>query len=120
MVSPAESRRAWAYGMISRCPRPPVKYGSPEWLALPDGPEKVAAVIIAAEAWAIDGDNLIERLEAEVRFEREAFKAAEDAEYLARAAAHRESWTGTGFRPDPQLEDEIEREWAEWTRGDVA
>ncbi|MCD4525231.1 hypothetical protein [Nocardioides sp. cx-173] len=119
-MSPAEARRAWAYGYFSRIPKPGPAYGTPEWLALPEGPEKWASVVRAAESWAIDGDNLIERLEAEIRFEREAFKATEDTEYLARAAAHRESWTGAGFRPDPRLADEIEREWAEWSRGDVA
>jgi hypothetical protein len=118
-VSPAERRRAWAYAMISRCRKPPAKYGSPEWLALPDGPEKVAAVVLAAEAWAIDGDTLLERLEAEVRFEREAFKATEDAAYLARAEAHRQAWTGTGFRADQWIAKDIDREWADWA-GEVA
>jgi hypothetical protein len=42
-VSAAEQRRRWAYAMISRCARPGPAYGSPEWLMLPDGPEKVAA-----------------------------------------------------------------------------
>jgi PHD/YefM family antitoxin component YafN of YafNO toxin-antitoxin module len=119
-VSPAEQRRAWAYAMISRCHKPPAKYGSAEWLALPDGPEKVAAVVLAAEAWAIDGDTLLERLEAEVLFEREAFKMTEDAAYLARAEAHRQEWTGAGFRPDPTIAADIDREWREWVGGDAA
>lgn len=119
-MSAAEERRRWAYGYLSRVSRPGPAYGSPEWLALPEGPEKWASVVRAAECFAIDGDTLLERLEAEVRFEREAFKATEDAEYLARAAAHRESWTGTGFRASAAIADDIEREWREWAGGDVA
>ncbi|MDO9498112.1 MAG: hypothetical protein Q7J48_20580 [Nocardioides sp.] len=113
----AQERRTWAYGYLSRVSKPGPAYGSPEWLALPEGPEKWASVVRAAECWAIDGDTLIERLQAEVRFEREAFKATEDAAYLARAAAHREEWTGRGFRPDPHIQADIDREWREWAGG---
>ena len=119
MVTAAERRREWAYGLISRCHTPPPAYGTPEWLALPEGPEKVAAVVIAAEARAGEGDNLLERLAAEVAFEREAFKAAEDADYIARRDAHRASWTGNGFRPDPGMTADIDREWREWAGGEV-
>jgi hypothetical protein len=115
-VSPAERRRAWAFGYTSRCPSPPPAYGSPEWCALPDGPEKVAAVVIAAEALVIY-DELIDM---EMESYRLAAKQGEDAAFRARAAAHRESWTGTGFRPDPAISADIDREWREWAGGDVA
>lgn len=121
MSRSAESRRAWAYGMIRRAQTPPPRYGSPEWHALPDGPEKVAAVVIAAEAWASAGDTLEETLRAQVEAERAAHKRAEDAEYVARRDSWRESWTGHGFRPDPTEGDRIEREFREWVeRGEVA
>lgn len=117
MVTPAEPRRRWAYGLISRCSTPPPAYGSPEWLALPDGPEKTAAVVCAAEAWAIEGDNLLENLRIEIELSQAAHKAAEDDAYVARRDAHRAGWTGRGFRPDPALPDELDREWRDWSGG---
>ena len=84
-------RRGWAYALIRRAAYPSPPYGSSAWLALPEGDSaKVAAVVVAAEAWAQDGDTLPERLADEVSRAREAFKAEEDAEYVARAQAHRE------------------------------
>ena len=78
--------------MIQQSPTPPPPYGSPEWLALPEGsPARMAAVVRAAEAWA-QGDNLEDHLRLEVDLSRHAFKADEDDEYQARAAAHREQW----------------------------
>lgn len=49
----------------------------------------MAAVVVAAEAWATDGDDLEGRLRAEIDAGREAAKRAEDAEYQARRDAHR-------------------------------
>lgn len=115
-MSAAERRRAWAYGYTSRCSSPPPAYGSPEWCALPDGPEKVAAVVIAAEA-LVTYDELTDM---ELESYRLAAKQGEDAAYLARAAARRESWTGRGFRPDQGVADDIDCEWREWAGGDVA
>ncbi len=87
------ARRRWAFRMVERCQTPPPSYGSAEWLKLPEGDyRKVAAVVIAAEAWAVDGDNLEERLHAELAIEREAFKRAEDADYAARRDEHRAEW----------------------------
>lgn len=116
MVSP---RRQWAYAMISRTSEPPPSYGSPEWLALPDGPEKVAAVVIAAEAWARDGEEIRDRLLLELGVSPEVHKAAEDAAYAALRDEHRRSWDPRlpGFRRDPALEDEIDREWRQWADG---
>jgi hypothetical protein len=102
MVSPAEQRRAWAYALISRAATPPPAYGSVEWLALPDGPERVAAVILAAEKFALDW---------------EAQKAAEDAAFADRRSLHKTSWTGREFRPDPAIASDVDREWREWVGG---
>lgn len=108
-MTPAEQRRAWALGMMSRARGPIVPYGSPEWHALPDGPERVASVIKAAESYLIECELFDERLAAEL-------KAAEDRAWHAAKERHRASWDarrGT-FRPDPALEDEIDREWRAW------
>ena len=43
------------------------KYGDAEWLALPDGdPCKVYPLVIAAEAWAVDGETYPQRLADEL------------------------------------------------------
>jgi hypothetical protein len=54
-------------------------------------PARIAAVVIAAEAWAGDGDDIEHRLSVELDSSRFAFKQAEDTEYQTRAAAHRRS-----------------------------
>jgi hypothetical protein len=106
-VTPAEERRAWAYALISRASTPPPAYGSPQWLALPDGPEKVAAVVLAAEKCLIDWESQ---------------KVLDDQVFAAERKAHRDAWDSQRgrFRPDPRIAVEIEREWQEWTRGEVA
>ncbi len=87
------ARRRWAYSLIRRASTPVPSYGSAEWLQLPDGTAaKVAAVVVAAESWARELDDLPDRLERELDERRRAEKAAEDAEYQARAAAHRRDW----------------------------
>lgn len=92
-MSDMEARRRWAYQMIGQCLTPPPTYGSDAWLALPEGsPAKVAAVIIAAEAWTRGGDELEADLRTELDLAWHAHKAAEDADYSARAAAHRREW----------------------------
>lgn len=101
-MSAVESRRRWAYRMVERCTSPPPSYGTAAWLALPEGSvEKVAAVVIAAEAWARQGDTLEDDLRTEVRQLAEAFKRDEDADYQARAAAHRDHWSGLLAAPIP-------------------
>ncbi len=73
---------------------PVPKYGSAEWLALPEGdPAKVAAVVVAAECWATEGDELPEQLARELENARAGFKLAEDADYQDRAQAHRAEWS---------------------------
>lgn len=102
------AREGWAAQLIARAPDAP-SYGSPEWLALPEGsPAKVAAVVRAAECWAVDGDELEERLRREVLALSHANKRAEDEEYAAQISAPMRSM------PDPA---EIEAEYWDWIRG---
>ena len=104
-----DRRREWALAMMQRAHGPIVAYGSPEWLALPDGPEKVAAVVRAAECWVLDGELTRDRLYAEQ-------KSAEDRAFVAAREAHRAAWDGRRgcFRPDPAIAAEVEQEWREW------
>lgn len=85
-------RYEWARRYLDTAPRPIPRYGSSEWLALPDGPVKVASVVIAAEAWARDLDNLAENLRVELEAAWRANKAAEDDEFRERAEAWRQEW----------------------------
>lgn len=83
------ARSRWARRMIDAAEKPLPAYGSPEWLALPDHDRrKVAAVVVAAECWATDLDNLPER----IRLEAEAHKRIEDAAYVERWQAHHAEW----------------------------
>jgi hypothetical protein len=102
------ARRQWAQRLIARHPSP-VTYGSEAFLALPDGhPAKMASLVVAAESWARDGDELEERLRREVLALSRANKLAEDAEYVA------------GYQsPMRTLPDaaELEAEFWDWIRG---
>jgi hypothetical protein len=90
------ARRRWAEWMMIQAGGPVPRYGSPEWLALPEGDRrKVAAVIVAAECWAREADELEDRLRVEIEFSRIAHKLIEDAEYVARRDAHRAEWKRT-------------------------
>lgn len=112
------ARIEWAARLICAAEKPIPRYGDPAWHRLPEGsPAKVAAVVIAAECYAREADELEDRLRAEIEMSRAAFKADEDRDYCSRRDAHRESWTGTGFRPDPAIRDEIAAEWAAWMDG---
>lgn len=121
MVSPRDARKAWVRRYTRQAPDAP-PFGSAQWLALPDGPAKIAAVVRAAEAWAMDGDDLQARLGAELDALRLADKRAEDDAWHARQAAHRAAYDGKSgtFRPSPQIAEEVAQEWAEWVGGDVA
>ena len=95
----APLRRRWAQSLIRKAPNPP-RYGSPAWLALPEGsPGKIASVVVAAEAWALDDDDVEARLHRLLEDERRAFKQAEDADYQARAADHRKQWKHLSLAP---------------------
>jgi hypothetical protein len=96
------ARRRWALAMIQRCQAPPPSYGSAAWLELAEGDvAKVAAVVIAAESWATDGDNLEENLRVEVAQLQASHKRLEDEEYVANRDAHRAYWSGKDWRPHP-------------------
>ncbi len=90
----AAARRRWAYRLVRRIATPAPLYGSQKWLQLPEGdPAKVAAVVTAAESWAQAGDDLETDLRLEIDAARRAHKQAEDADYQARANAHRAEWS---------------------------
>ncbi len=105
------SRREWARKLMHRAPDSP-RYGTPEWEALPDGPEKVAAVVRAAECWFLDGEQAPVRLHREINDLRAAYLAGESDGFHARREAWRNGWS----RPE-LLAAEIEAEWREWVGG---
>jgi len=97
-MSATSQRRRWAYSLIRKAEMPPPSYGSEAWLALPDGSDdKVAAVVVAAEAWAVDGDNVEGRLRDELEDRAAAEKHVEDADYQALATEHRKRWRHLGL-----------------------
>jgi len=86
-------RRRWAYSLIRRSMSPVPTYGSQAWIELPEGSaEKIASVVVAAEAWAMDGDDLVDDLHRELDERRRIDKALDDDDYQARAADHRKRW----------------------------
>lgn len=89
-------------------------YGSPEWLALPDGPEKVAGVVAAAERSVYQDEVFELQTTAEALWMTHLAKLAEENDWHARRAHHREAWTGRSFRADPTIKADIEQEWREW------
>lgn len=111
-MSAAEQRRQWARGMVSRAAGVVPDYLSDEWVALPDGPEKVAAVVRAAECWAVD----CELRDLEFLILRHAHKRAEDSAFVARGADHAQQWTGRGFRRSDAVEGDVESGWVEWVK----
>lgn len=113
-LAPSVRRIEWAARLIE-AGRPCPRYGSEEFLALADdSPAKLASILVAAECWARDADDLEQRLWDECIAASRSHKQAEDADYCARRDAHRESWTGTGFRVAPEELAAIEAEWREW------
>ena len=88
------ARRSWAYRLLRRCSQPPPIFGSREWLELPEGtPEKIGAVVVAAECWAQGQDNLVDDLRCDLDARRRIDKELDDADYQARAKAHRIEWS---------------------------
>lgn len=108
-------RKSWSRALIDKATRPISSYGSPEWCALPlDHPNRIAAVVLAAESWAWDWESLEENLRREVEDLREAHKREEDAEYVRNYVEHRKTWSrksarvvsmSFGERRRQQLED---------------
>jgi hypothetical protein len=111
------ARQEWAQNLIARHPSPPT-YGSPEWLALPEAhPAKIAAVIIAAECWAVDGDQLEDRLRTEILALSRADKQAQDAEYVAGYQSWAKTWAGGVHHHRDGYHDLLEAEFWDWIRG---
>ena len=103
LIAAASRRRRWAYSLIGKAASPRPSYGSQAWLDLPEGSaEKVAAVVVAAECWAVDGDDPEARLHRQLEDERRAFKDAEDADYQARAVEHRARWRHLSVAAPPR------------------
>lgn len=119
-------RREWAQVLMARAPSAPL-YGSPEWEALPDGPEKVAAVVRAAEAWVVEGERLPEQVRVDVEAIQRAYKDGVDDEFHRRADEHQARWSTlatlptpfAGQRPPRPLE-EIGADYIKRLRGEVA
>lgn len=82
----------WARALIDGATGPVPDYGSPEWEALADGPEKVAATVVAAEAWRTywDPQEHARRLHAELdaarQYEEEARWSRDIVEQVHRTA----------------------------------
>ncbi|MGB3761836.1 MAG: hypothetical protein WA966_01335 [Ornithinimicrobium sp.] len=116
------ARREWAETFLAAANGAVPEYGSPEWVALPHGPEKVASAVRAAEDW------LVECRFAELdQHAREAYRAfrskdADDASWRAAGRAHSASWDSRAgqFKPCPQIAAEVAQEWVEWARGEAA
>lgn len=88
-----DQRRRWAAMHLARATKPILRYGSAAWLALPnDHPGRFAGLVLAAECWARELDELPARLSAELEVQRRANKAAEDQAYAAAIAEHRDYW----------------------------
>ena len=68
----------------------------------------MAATVRAAECWARSGDELVESLKAEVELAALAQKRAEDADYQARAVAHRAEWRHLGVVRGEAFADTVE------------
>lgn len=105
MVTPEDERnlkrRAWAYGYISRAATPPPAYGSDEWLALPEGPDKWAAVVIAGEALKYEEDHYLEKTLYELEHMAQANKRLDDEEFAARKEAWQQEYGNKSYRPHP-------------------
>lgn len=102
MVSPEQqARQEWAKALLGRATGPVPAYGTAEWLALPDGPAKVAAVVRAAECWAREADDLEARLRYELWWDWMREKRAQDAARIEQIEAHRAQWSGKDWRPHP-------------------
>lgn len=99
-MSADEARRAWARRYIAAAPVG-VSYGSPEWVAMPDGPEKWGVAIIAAEARLSEAEDALERLRVEHLADALEAKRAADAEYVEQRQMWWREWTGNSWRPHP-------------------
>lgn len=79
--------------MVRKCKGRPPLYGSAEMFTYPEGsPEWIAAVVVAAGAWAADQDNLPANLAYELEQTARGVKRLADTEYVENARAHRRQW----------------------------
>jgi hypothetical protein len=125
---PTAARRTFAAAHIrdarSRGPIP--RYGDPDWHALPYAdPRRWAAVLVAAECWARDGDQLPDRLHTELadaaaasaRLADEDFaQMAATVRHRAGAPTHLELAVRRG-EVDPAAAERAEQEWAAFLTG---
>lgn len=82
-------RHHWAAALICRGRESGVvvSYGDDLWHRLPqDHPARIAAVVVAAECWAADGDDLPGRLRADLAAARQAEDTLEAEAFAAMAA----------------------------------
>jgi hypothetical protein len=117
-----EQRHQWATEMIRRATKPIPIYGTPEWNALGDGPEKVAAVVIAAEVTAMRDALEDRQRDAAVEYVQHLRQKREEADWRARKDYRRQMFDpkAGAFRRDPAIEADIEAEWVDWAAGGAA
>lgn len=122
-------RRVWARALIDRAAKPIPPYGSDEWHQLPEAcAERIAAVVIAAECWALDGDDLPSRLARELDDRSLAEKHATDWIDQQAASEHAEQWAHlsrsgvpfTGQPVPPRPLEQVGREHLRLVRGDAS
>ena len=103
--------------MVARAPGAPI-YGSAAFLALSDGPERVASVVRAAEAWATEGEQIEVLLAEQVEALRRAYAAGVAEGYRRRVDDHRgDVQRMARHEPDPRLAAEVEADFRTWARG---
>ena len=83
-MTPADAvrrRREWARATVRRLSQglDLPGYGTPEWLDWPGDPAvahraRFAALVVAAECWERDGDELLHRVAAEAEADRDVFE----------------------------------------------
>lgn len=87
-----QQRRAWASAhiQVAKTSGTIPRYGTPQWHALaPTSPLRWAAVVIAAECWAVDGDDIPGRMRRELANQAAADAVLDAEEFAAMAAGVR-------------------------------
>ena len=120
-MSAEYQRRVWAQTYLDRADGPVVAYGSPEWAAMSDGPQKVAACVAAAERCVYLEQVEEQQVEAQTAWLVHLHQLAEQGDWEARQEYRRRSWTvAGGFEQDSAIRAEVEAEWDAWVRGGAA
>ncbi|KHL18532.1 uncharacterized protein DUF2742 [Mumia flava] len=93
-VTFVNGRKLWARQLVDKARGMDIpRYGSEAWCLLePRDPAKIAAVVVAAEAWAQQDETLADDLRKQLDDLRRAYKAGEDDAYADRIADHCETW----------------------------